>query len=737
MKESFDSNSTYSKIDQLKIIGRFVSGDYNEMKIQVTKNENWYWNFKDNIINIPEKDLKEKSIEELKFLIGHEGAHRKITGGKMLGIGDGNQHLFFLLNAIEDPRVNNYLINNFSNFKVGMQKAYTKQFNSIIKKSKKELGMIPKSMQAGIGYIQQWFREINDQDFDLTSIKDDEVRGVLEKTLKTAQESWWSYPSEDEVGNRQWVNEYGDFVFDNIYKKIWPEYEKLLKKDQENQEAKKLLDKIAEEHKNRGNQQKKYSDVENQNNKQEGNKGSEKNTKQPESKQDINNQQGRGNADSNGQNGKEKSNSKNKSTERVSDDFKKELTRSEQAQLKEFLDNYDNSNGNKQRQGESARKCKGGDSTRYQGADQKLIYDDLPKDLKDKLKEFKGQLSDEQKEELKKQAKGVLEKFEKKISQKLDGEFTKAVKKELKKRGQNSKDEIKKDVEDIILEFNKKKPPKKDGRNLDRSLIQKLNEQNKKILEKDNTKYREVLAEIYPLVNNLEQKLRFILWRKQRTKKQSGFRSGGAINISKVISAKVGGIPADEWKVFERKKKPDKKDYVFSLLIDLSDSMEGKNIDESFKAVVLFSEVLNRIKIPFEINGFNTEFFNFKGYKNKRVDNKTKKEIGQIFNNVGSCTNLMLGLQNSIDNIKKRKENEKIIFVISDGEHNTGESEGVLKKYIKEQEQQRENSIKMVGLGLGDETDYIKQYFTEALANIFVQDIPKELSRLLEEKLKN
>ena len=58
-------------------------------------------------------------------------------------------------------------------------------------------------------------------------------------------------------------------------------------------------------------------------------------------------------------------------------------------------------------------------------------------------------------------------------------------------------------------------------------------------------------------------------------------------------------------RIMERLSVPEKRDSSVSLLLDLSGSMaQGDRIIESFKALVLLTEVLSQLDVPHEILGF-------------------------------------------------------------------------------------------------------------------------------------
>src|ERR1035441_8606278 len=67
------------KQQTLSSLAYFIGKDF---RIPVELNEpggGWYWDFKNNEIRIDPKDLLEKPMDYLRFVISHEGGHRRIS----------------------------------------------------------------------------------------------------------------------------------------------------------------------------------------------------------------------------------------------------------------------------------------------------------------------------------------------------------------------------------------------------------------------------------------------------------------------------------------------------------------------------------------------------------------------------------------------------------------------------------------------------------------------------------
>ncbi len=204
---------------------------------------------------------------------------------------------------------------------------------------------------------------------------------------------------------------------------------------------------------------------------------------------------------------------------------------------------------------------------------------------------------------------------------------------------------------------------------------------------------------------------------------------------------------------FKREKDFEFKDTVVTLLIDNSGSMRGRPITIAAICADILSRTLERCSVKVEILGFTTK--NWKGGKNREKWNK----IGKI-KNPGRLNDLRhiiyksadthwrkskknLGLmlkegllKENIDGeaitwafnrLKKRKEERKILMVISDGAPvddstlsvNTGD---FLEKHLKKTVKFIENNsnIEILAIGIGHD---VSRYYKKAIKISDVQEL--------------
>ena len=219
---------------------------------------------------------------------------------------------------------------------------------------------------------------------------------------------------------------------------------------------------------------------------------------------------------------------------------------------------------------------------------------------------------------------------------------------------------------------------------------------------------------------------------------------------------------------FMKEKDLDFKDTIVTLLIDNSGSMRGRPITIAALCADILSRTLERCSVKVEILGFTTK--NWKGGKSREAWTKGEKPKSpgrlndlrhiiykgadthwrQAKNNIGLMLKEGL-LKENIDGeaiswaynrIKKRKEERKILMVISDGAPvddstlsvNTGDFlEKHLKKMVKSIE--TKSDVEILAIGIGHD---VSRYYDKAIKITDVHELGdvmiSQLSGLFENK---
>ena len=221
---------------------------------------------------------------------------------------------------------------------------------------------------------------------------------------------------------------------------------------------------------------------------------------------------------------------------------------------------------------------------------------------------------------------------------------------------------------------------------------------------------------------------------------------------------------------FKKEKNLEFKDTIVTLLIDNSGSMRGRPITIAAICADILSRTLERCSVKVEILGFTTK--NWKGGQSREYWNKKSKpknpgrlndlrhiiyksadtQWRQVKNNIGLMLKEGLLKENidgeainwAFNRLKKRKEERKILMVISDGAPvddstlsvNSGDFlEKHLKKIVKFIE--NKTDVEILAIGIGHD---VSRYYNKAIKITDVNELGdvmvSQLSGLFETKKK-
>lgn len=154
------------------------------------------------------------------------------------------------------------------------------------------------------------------------------------------------------------------------------------------------------------------------------------------------------------------------------------------------------------------------------------------------------------------------------------------------------------------------------------------------------------------------------LRRKERAVKWQANKKRGKINTRSLYKHKTGGS-----RLFKKMEETTDtiKSYAFSFVIDTSGSMEGERIIHTARALVLLSEVMEKMNIPYEILNFTTDTgkMTIKSFDDKL--SKKKSEIASIVKELSGGTNIHDYFAHGIKSLEAREEKNKIAVILSDG----------------------------------------------------------------------
>ncbi len=230
----------------LSLIPNHIGKDFS-MEVELNApGQGWHWDFAVNRVRIDPKDLAEKPLDWCREVMAHEGGHRRVSRTGFIPKEEWVQPGFSsMMNAIEDPRMENFVAEAYPPFRSLQKTAY--EHDLATEKRMKEtaadkLGRQPRFMQAGFEYIKQWFRQTQGQSFELSADLPEDVQGVVEKTLSAAEDSWLRYPTRAEADqSEEAIEAYAKKSYEINRDKVWPHFKELVEKDIKDQELPEFL----------------------------------------------------------------------------------------------------------------------------------------------------------------------------------------------------------------------------------------------------------------------------------------------------------------------------------------------------------------------------------------------------------------------------------------------------------------------------------------------------------------
>jgi len=226
-----------ARLERLKALANTIGEDAG-VAVKIGDKPGWRYVFKPvNTIEVDPSDIETKGFEYCAGLISHEAGHRKIDQVDFIPKKIWQETGFsFLMNAILDPRDNNWVSSKYEGAGKWLQAVYDEDIpteDNIVGKAREKLGYTPKHIQFGLEVIKYW--HTGEFSADLPPA----VRDALEKTIRFAENAYHHFPStspsEAEIQTK------AQEVYRIIYAKIYPEYKKLVDEALEDEAMKQLM----------------------------------------------------------------------------------------------------------------------------------------------------------------------------------------------------------------------------------------------------------------------------------------------------------------------------------------------------------------------------------------------------------------------------------------------------------------------------------------------------------------
>ena len=176
-------------------------------------------------------------------------------------------------------------------------------------------------------------------------------------------------------------------------------------------------------------------------------------------------------------------------------------------------------------------------------------------------------------------------------------------------------------------------------------------------------KYNDIVEkeQIVKLSKNLQRKVEKDLFERRKGSVKHNLYSGKNIDLKSICNGSN--------KVFMQNKLPNNKPLLAaSILIDQSGSMDGTKIYKATVASMLLEDFCRNLNIPFSVTGHSTSYGGVELYDYIDFGERNKSARERLINiSSGGCNRDGYAIRYVVNKLLKRKEETKLLFVISDG----------------------------------------------------------------------
>ncbi|MES9831887.1 MAG: hypothetical protein ABW139_06545 [Candidatus Thiodiazotropha sp. DIVDIV] len=251
--------------------------------------------------------------------------------------------------------------------------------------------------------------------------------------------------------------------------------------------------------------------------------------------------------------------------------------------------------------------------------------------------------------------------------------------------------------------------------------------------------YEAVFQQVQPQIDMLVRDLNRILLPQKRLRERNGYPSGTSIDLRRLMAFDAN--PHDYRTLWRRKSVPNRHRTIVSLLVDLSGSMAFDKDEAALAGTVVVAETLSRLGIDFSIDGFQDELIPLCSFGTGLTEDVRRNLEGipleargarpgghnqYEFNDDGPC------LAEAAVNLFDQSASDRFLIVISDGGPEGSRSQPEdLERVASELESRTD--LELFGVGIGPGTEHVNKYYSQAIANVPVEQFAERLGVLIHE----
>ena len=233
------------------------------------------------------------------------------------------------------------------------------------------------------------------------------------------------------------------------------------------------------------------------------------------------------------------------------------------------------------------------------------------------------------------------------------------------------------------------------------------------------TAWRRVAAQADQLGDDLLR----ILVPQQQLRWTSGHAAGPRLDLRRAMQCESD--PQQYHSLWCRPVLPHRRDAALALLIDHSSSMlDRRRIEHAFDGLVLLVEVCRRIGVPAAVWSFANTCRQELDWS-EPLDAATRHRLGRLPDTASGTTAMGRALNDVRTAFATRRANQKILFVIGDGEPDHEQATLAAVSRLDH------DGIATIGLGLGEGTSGLARFFTSSITEIPPSQLVNHLASLI------
>lgn len=253
------------------------------------------------------------------------------------------------------------------------------------------------------------------------------------------------------------------------------------------------------------------------------------------------------------------------------------------------------------------------------------------------------------------------------------------------------------------------------------------------------TDYDRALAQIADQVDALVAHLEEILRPRRRLRERAGYPTGRRVSLRRLMAFEADPRRYDE--LWVRPSIPDRREAAIGLLVDLSGSMRGEKARSALLGTILVAETLSRLGVSFRIDGFQDVLVPLHDFgepfgpiSRQRIAELTQEIDGcrpggnnrPRYNDDGPC------LREHAAHLRDRPASDRVLIVVSDGLPEGRRSAASDLREAVAALTGPDAGLRLVALGLGPDTEHVRTFYPEGVANVPVERFARTIGELVE-----